>query len=153
MGQARGGPKMSVVKTFDDLPCVHRAWRHEGRCRLLHGYSRSFDVEFTADELDANGFVVDFSALDDVRELLREQFDHTVLVERDDPLFDEFVRLDEAGAARVRVMDHTGMEGAAMWVLDTVDRHMSERSGGRVRVARVVARENAKNAVTVVRGG
>ena len=53
--------KFSCSKSYEDFPCSHRQWRHEGHCRFVHGYSRSFTFWFTAKKLDLNGFVVDFS--------------------------------------------------------------------------------------------
>ena len=55
--------KFSCSKSYEDFPCSHRQWRHEGHCRFVHGYSRSFTFWFTAKKLDLNGFVVDFSSL------------------------------------------------------------------------------------------
>jgi len=52
--------KFSCSKSYEDFPCSHRQWRHEGHCRFVHGYSRSFTFWFTAKKLDLNGFVVDF---------------------------------------------------------------------------------------------
>jgi 6-pyruvoyltetrahydropterin/6-carboxytetrahydropterin synthase len=140
--------RFSVVKLFDDLPCAHRSWAHGGKCAFLHGYERSFEIEFGCSEFEAGtGFVVDFSDLKEVRALIQEQFDHTTLIARDDPERELFERLERAGAMDLRIMDHTGMEGAAQWVYRNVDRLIRERTGGRVRVIRVNARESRKNAV------
>ena len=54
----------------------------------MHGYSRSFTFWFAATELDACGFVVDFSSLRPLEKRLRDQFDHTFLVNDDDPLLE-----------------------------------------------------------------
>ena len=78
--------QFSCSKSFEDFPCSHRQWRHEGHCRFVHGYSRSFTFWFVAKELDINGFVVDFSRLKPLEKRLKEQFDHTFLVNKDDPL-------------------------------------------------------------------
>ena len=72
-------------KSFDGFPCCHRQPNHEGHCRFVHGYSRSFTCWFGASELDANGFVVDFSSLKELRKQLKHQFDHTFLANSDDP--------------------------------------------------------------------
>jgi len=53
----------TCTKTFSGYPCCHRQWRHQGHCRFVHGYSRSFSFWFRATELDDCGFVVDFSSL------------------------------------------------------------------------------------------
>ncbi|MFH8886296.1 6-pyruvoyl trahydropterin synthase family protein [Streptomyces californicus] len=140
----------AVTKLFDDLPCCHRSWAHDGKCRFLHGYERSFEIEFACAELDpVTGFVVDFSALKNVRALLNDQFDHTTLVAVNDPerpLFDE---LAARGVVDLRVMEHTGMEGAAAWVMDEAGRLVREATDGRVWIRRVEARECRKNSVVL----
>lgn len=138
----------SVTKLFDDLPCAHRSWAHSGKCSFLHGYERSFEIEFGCGEVEpATGFVIDFSDLKGVRALLQDQFDHTTLVAADDPHRESFEELGRAGVIDLRIMDHTGMEGAAEWVYEQAGRLIRERTGGRVRVLRVVARESRKNTV------
>ncbi|MGH3373725.1 MAG: 6-pyruvoyl trahydropterin synthase family protein [Actinoallomurus sp.] len=150
-GPLRGRPaRFSVVKLFDDLPCAHRSWAHGGKCAFLHGYERSFEVEFGCSDFEPKtGFVVDFGDLKDVRVLIQEQFDHTTLIAGDDPERELFERLGRAGAMDVRIMDHTGMEGAAEWVYRNADRLIRERTADRVRVIRVTARESRKNAVVL----
>ncbi len=136
-----------VTKTFSDFPCAHRSWQHAGKCRFLHGYDRSFTITFEADALDPEtGFVIDFSDLDDVRELLRQQFDHTVVVAHDDPSLPTFRKLHDAGVFDLRVMDHPGMEGATRWVMRFVGDLVRAKTSGRVAVTAVEARENEKNA-------
>ncbi len=138
-----------MTKVFDDYPCAHRSWAHDGRCRFLHGYERSFTVTFVASELEADtGFVIDFGGLKDVRALLAEQFDHTTVVAIDDPEVVRFQALHDAGILDLRLMHHPGMEGAARWVLERVGQLVCERTAGRVRVTAVEARESRKNAVT-----
>ncbi|WP_433496756.1 6-pyruvoyl trahydropterin synthase family protein [Sphaerimonospora sp. CA-214678] len=140
--------RFSVIKLFDDLPCTHRSWAHDGKCSFLHGYERRFEIEFGCGELEPKtGFVIDFSALKEVRALLQGQFDHTTLIAAGDPQRELFEELGRCGVIDLRIMDHTGMEGAAEWVHGNVDRLVRERTAGRVRVLRVVARESRKNAV------
>ncbi|MFE6774975.1 6-pyruvoyl tetrahydropterin synthase family protein [Streptomyces sp. NPDC057702] len=140
----------SVRKLFDDLPCCHRSWAHAGKCAFLHGYERSFVVEFGCARLEPDtGFVVDFGELKSVRAALQEQFDHTTLVAEDDPQRALFEQLAAQGVVDLRIMANTGMEGAAAWVLATADRIIQESTGGRVWVTAVEARESRKNAVTL----
>ena len=87
-------------KQFEGYPCCHRQWQHPGHCRFVHGYSRSFTFWFAATELDACGFVVDFSSLRPLEKRLRDQFDHTFLVNQDDPLLEQWTSLHEQGALR-----------------------------------------------------
>ncbi|MEY4801255.1 MAG: hypothetical protein RLZZ213_1702 [Cyanobacteriota bacterium] len=67
-------PAYSCSKTFSGYPCCHRQWRHQGHCRFVHGYSRSFSFWFRATELDDCGFVVDFSSLKQLEARLADQF-------------------------------------------------------------------------------
>ena len=80
---------------------------------------------------DACGFVVDFSSLRPFEERLRQQFDHTFLVNRDDPLLGEWQRLHDQGALDLRVMENVGMEATAALVWDWANALLQERDGGR----------------------
>ena len=112
----------------------------------MHGYSRSFTLWFAATELDACGFVVDFSSLRPLEQQLREQFDHTFLVNSDDPLLEDWRRLDQQGALDLRVMENVGMESTAALVWDWANALLKERDGGRSCCWAVEARENSRNA-------
>ena len=133
-------------KTFSGYPCCHRQWRHAGHCRFVHGYSRSFCFWFQAEELDDNGFVVDFSSLSELERRLRQQFDHTFLVNADDPLLEQWQSLHAQGALDLRVMDNVGMEASAALVWDWANTLLKDRDGGRSCCWKVEARENEKNA-------
>ena len=102
--------KFSCSKSYEDFPCSHRQWRHEGHCKFVHGYSRSFTFWFTAKKLDLNGFVVDFSSLKPLESRLKEQFDHTFLVNKDDPLLSYWEKLHDLDALDLRIMNNVGME-------------------------------------------
>jgi 6-pyruvoyltetrahydropterin/6-carboxytetrahydropterin synthase len=133
-------------KRFSGYPCCHRQWRHSGHCRFVHGYSRSFTVWFAAINLDQHGFVVDFSSLGDLERRLSAQFDHTFLVNADDPLLATWQSLHEQGALDLRVMANVGMESTAELVWGWANALLRERDGGRSCCWRVEARENEKNA-------
>ena len=143
--------RYSCSKLFEGYPCCHRQWRHPGHCRFVHGYSRSFTLWFAADALGACGFVVDFSSLRPFEERLRQQFDHTFLVNRDDPLLGDWQRLHDQGALDLRVMENVGMEATAALVWDWANALLQERDGGRTCCWAVEARENSRNAATFSR--
>jgi 6-pyruvoyltetrahydropterin/6-carboxytetrahydropterin synthase len=138
----------SCSKSFEGFPCSHRQWRHPGHCRFVHGYSRSFTCWFRAHRLDAHGFVVDFSSLSNLRERLRQQFDHTFLVNADDPLLSTWQDLHTQGALDLRVMANVGMEASAELVWSWANELLRERDGGRSCCQRVEARENGLNAAS-----
>ena len=133
-------------KTFSGYPCCHRQWRHSGHCRFVHGYSRSFTVWFQASALDQHGFVVDFSSLKALEAQLAAQFDHTFLVNSDDPLLTTWQQLHEQGALDLRVMANVGMEASAELVWGWANALLQERENGRACCFQVEARENATNA-------
>jgi 6-pyruvoyltetrahydropterin/6-carboxytetrahydropterin synthase len=136
-----------MTKTYRDLPCSHRAWRHQGHCRFVHGYSRAFTLHFAAIQLDDCGFVVDFSSLKPLKAWLEHMFDHTTLINADDPELATFQDLHERGIIDLRVVEHCGMEGGAELVWRKADALVREQTGGRAWCVAVEARENEKNAV------
>ncbi|EAQ69849.1 putative 6-pyruvoyl tetrahydropterin synthase [Synechococcus sp. RS9909] len=133
-------------KHFEGYPCCHRQWRHPGHCHFVHGYSRSFTFWFAASELDAYGFVVDFSSLRSLEARLRDQFDHTFLVNADDPLLTDWQRLHDQGALNLRVMRNVGMEASAELLWGWANELLQDRDGGRTCCWKVEARENRANA-------
>jgi 6-pyruvoyl-tetrahydropterin synthase len=100
---------------------------------FLHGYERTFEIEFACAETEpGTGLVVDSASLGEIRAALRHQFDHTTLIAVDDSHRDLFELLAERGVIGLRIMDNTGMEGSAAWVFDTVERIVGLATCGRV---------------------
>jgi len=96
--------------------CAFRQWRaNNSHCRFLHGYALSIKLEFTGD-LDERNWVMDFGGLRAVKLMLERTFDHTTIVAEDDPLFAEFVRLDNLGVINMVTMPHVGCERFAEWI-------------------------------------
>ncbi|WP_404822152.1 6-pyruvoyl trahydropterin synthase family protein [Mycolicibacterium doricum] len=118
----------------------------------MHGYARSVEIQFQASNLDRAGVVIDFSSMKSIKALLEMQFDHTVLVAQDDPLREEFERLASLGAANLRVMEDTSLEGSARWIHDAVTPIVEVETSGRVRISRIEVRESAKNTVLLSLG-
>ena len=138
--------RYTVKKTLTGFPCVHRSPGHDGHCRFLHGYDRSFTFWFGCDARDDNGFVVDFGDLKPLRAWLEDLFDHTTLVNEDDPALDTFRTLEAEGLIQLRLLPDTSTEGCAKYVFEHADSWVRERTGGRAWCVRVEARENTKNA-------
>lgn len=137
------------TKTFSGYPCAHRQWRHPGHCAWVHGYSRSFTFTFAARTSDECGFVVDFGNLKEVHELLRDNFDHTLILPSDDPLIKKFSEICHLGAGKLVILPYgPSMEGTARWLCEEVDAIIRAKTGGRAWVVSVEARENEKNAAS-----
>ena len=105
-----------VVKTYGHelgFSACFRQWRAESHCRLLHGYALSFKFVFGSDELDARNWVIDFGALDHLKDVLRKLFDHTLLVAEDDPLKDDLLHLADLHVAAPIILPRVGCEAFA----------------------------------------
>ncbi|MBT5890612.1 MAG: 6-carboxytetrahydropterin synthase [Chromatiales bacterium] len=134
------------TKRFVGFSCAHRQPSHDGHCQYLHGYSRSFYFIFGADEVDPRThFVMDFSGLKGVKAWLDNMFDHTCLINADDPELELFKQLDERGIIQLRVLPNVSMEATAKYVVDHVQTMLDEVTGGRVFIHACECRENDKN--------
>ncbi len=132
-------------KTFRNYPCAHRRHRHDGHCAWIHGYSRSFTFWFRCSQRTDNGFVMDFGDLKPVKAWLEDHFDHTMLIDADDPLLPDFQALDARGACKLIVFDDVGMEGTAQFVMAWAGEWVQRATDGRVWLHSVEVRENDKN--------
>ena len=143
--------KFQSTKSFYDFPCSHRRWRHDGHCKWIHGYSRSFHFWFECEAPDENLFVVDFGALDDVKDFLNEAFDHTMLIDKDDPEMKLFQQMHLSGICKLIVMPYgAGMEGTAKWVYEVVNQMVRDKTSNRAWICKVEVRENKKNSAIYI---
>ena len=146
--------KFQSTKIFDGYSTVFRQWRADGtHCRFLHGYGISFKITFEGD-LDERNWVWDFGGMKRAKNTIDGMppkvwmdymFDHTFLVAEDDPFVESFKKMDEAGAAQVRVLPATGAEQFAKFIYDKVNTFVLEETNNRVRVVSVEFKEHAKN--------
>lgn len=142
--------RFSSIKTFRNLPCSHRQWRHGGHCAYIHGYSRAYTFHFAAHDLDENHFVVDFGSLKRLGRWLDEWFDHTCLINADDPELETFRALHDKGIVDLRVLPNVSMEASARFCWQFADHLVREATGGRAWCWMVESRENDKNAGTYI---
>lgn len=143
----------SVTKVLKNYPCSHRQPYHSGHCQFLHGYERTFVLEFTANELQIKtNFVIDFGGLEmkAIKKFLDEKFDHTTLLNSNDPEMDYFLQKDNI-CFKIVILENVGMEYSSKYVLEGVNTILQfskdcvERG---VRCFRVTTRENEKNSAT-----
>ena len=82
-----------------EFDAAHRVHEHGGKCQTLHGHRYAAEITCQADEMTAEGFVIDFSI---VKELvggwIDEWIDHTTILDMHDPLAgplrDQFIALE-----------------------------------------------------------
>ncbi|MCX7800992.1 MAG: 6-carboxytetrahydropterin synthase [Fimbriimonadales bacterium] len=85
-----------VCKRFT-VESGHMLTGHPERCRFPHGHTRTVEVVLRGEALDANGMVLDFKALKKAVEPIVEAFDHSLAVQRGEPLLPELLRLCPEG--------------------------------------------------------
>ena len=88
---------------------------------------------------------MDFSRLKEVKAWLDDMFDHTCLINADDPELETFEDLDKRGIIQLRVLPNVGMEATAKYVYEHVQTMLDKSEGGRVKIDAVECRENEKN--------
>jgi 6-pyruvoyltetrahydropterin/6-carboxytetrahydropterin synthase len=128
------------------LSCTYRQHRADSHCQFLHGYALSVSIEFSASELDKNGWVIDFGGLKHLRAFLVERFDHKTLVAEDDPQLAWFDEADARGLIQLAVVKRTGLEAfAAMIGTEAMGWLSMARLDTRVRVEAVEVQEHPAN--------
>jgi 6-pyruvoyltetrahydropterin/6-carboxytetrahydropterin synthase len=109
----------NVTKTYgptEGFSCCFRQWRAtHSHCSLLHGYALGFRFTFACDELNYCHWVVDFGGLFKLKQALKNNFDHRLILAKDDPHIDKFVELDRAGVAKLLVLESVGTESFAKY--------------------------------------
>lgn len=147
------------TKFFDNFSVAIRQHKAQhSHCKLLHGYSFKFKVIFAPvnpdDEnfgLDDMNWVVDFGCFKEpplgngLKSWMNDMFDHTLLIEKDDPYLDFFESAAMEGLCKLKVMDKMGAENLAKLVYDKFNDVLSKTDGGRCKVVEVECFENEKN--------
>lgn len=151
--------KYESTKIFDNYSVALRQHKAKhSHCQLLHGYAFSFKVIFApVNPDDINGglddmnWVVDFGGFKDpprgngLKAWMDDMFDHTLLIEKDDPYLDFFQSAAMEGLCKLKVMDKMGAENLAKLVFDKFNDTLSKTDGARCKVVSVECFENDKN--------
>jgi 6-pyruvoyltetrahydropterin/6-carboxytetrahydropterin synthase len=140
--------KYKSTKTLDNYSVALRQWRAgHSHCQLLHGYALKFKLWFTSEELDEMNWIVDFGGFGHMglKDWMNDMFDHTLLIEKDDPQLESFRWLQEMKLCKLVIMDKMGCESIAELVFNKFNDTLSKQEGGRCRVTKVEVFENDKN--------
>ena len=123
--------KYLSTKTYGNdrgLSCCFRQWRStHSHCSLLHGYSIGIKLIFESETLDDRNWVMDFGGLKAFKEWSEYQFDHTLVVAKDDPhlkLFETMAMFglqDQGGVCDLRVVEGVGCEKFAELAYKTME--------------------------------
>lgn len=140
---------ITCTKMFHNFPFAHRQPEHKGHCHFIHGHNWAFKFTFAAHQLDVNQFVIDFGSLGWLKNFLNEMFDHTLVLNLDDPEL-EHIRdsIGKTDLALIRCVRNCGAEGLAEFLFRTVNEMLEGRTAGRVYITEVAVFEDDKNSAT-----
>jgi 6-pyruvoyltetrahydropterin/6-carboxytetrahydropterin synthase len=140
------------TKTFDNYSVALRQWKAQhSHCQLLHGYSFRIKIWFAAESLNDLNWVVDFGGFksaplgNGLKDWLDSMFDHTTLIEHDDPFRDIFEQLAQMGICKVHFLERMGCESLAELIFNKFNEVLSKTDAARSRVIKVEIHENERN--------
>jgi 6-pyruvoyltetrahydropterin/6-carboxytetrahydropterin synthase len=76
---------------------------------------------------------------------MNDMWDHTTLIQADDPYRDIFEQMGQMGLCKVHFLEKMGAESCAKIVYDHFNDVLSKTDAGRCRVVKVECFENDKN--------
>jgi len=103
----------STKEYVDAFPVAYRQHRADSHCNLIHGYAFSMKFFFGTNDLDVRNWAADYGGLKELKEVLQDQFDHTLLVAEDDPNIDWYEEAQRRNIAKVVILPKLGCEGLA----------------------------------------
>ena len=136
-----------VTKTYGHdrgYSCAFRQWSAESNCKYLHGYSLGFKITLQSPTLDTNNWVYDFGNFSFLENWLTQNFDHTLLVAKNDPEKEMLMLLNNK-VARVIELEKISCEYFAEMTFKYIDNHLSNID---VEVISVQVSEHGSNAGT-----
>lgn len=102
--------------------------------------------------MDENGFVVDVGDLGPIKDFLVNHFDHTLLLNQDDPMLSFLKNNLGYALAMIRVVPNNSMEGLAEFVYDAASRLLEacdpEGDERGLAIRSVTCWEDSKNRAT-----
>lgn len=139
-----------IAQTFT-IESGHILSKHPGKCRFPHGHSRTIQVVFAADRLDARDMVCDFKTVEHLLRHFCSAWDHAICLNTDDPNFHFF---EQHYGERVIAFPHADptSEVMARVIFDEVKRALAATNPGaeypitpHVRLERVRVTETGAN--------
>ena len=109
-----------ICKTIE-LESGHLLSKHPGSCQFPHGHTRSVELVFAADTLDANDMVMDFKAIKEMLGEFLQRFDHALCMNTDD---EHYATFREVYGERIIPFPHSDPTSEAMAA--TVYHHAKE---------------------------
>ena len=139
-------------KEYTDFPFAHREPNHSGYGRYIHGHSLTFRFTFVASE-DS----IDPRSLKWIKEWLNQKFDHTTVLNADDPLrvyfesnsVDKPATSGSLGVYDLRWVPDCSCPGLAAYVFTQINSRLIQKTDGRVKLASLTVTEDSTTYATV----
>lgn len=103
----------STKEYIDAFPVAYRQHKADSHCNLIHGYSFSMKFYFGTNDLDIRNWAADYGGLKELKSVLQDQFDHTLLMSEDDPHRDWYEEAQRRGICKLTILPRVGCEGLA----------------------------------------
>ena len=136
---------LTCSKIYRDVPLGHRQPNHPGHYSLIHGHNWEIKLTFAADEVDENGFIVDFGELHYIKDWIDENLDHACAFSATDPHRSKLEELEEMNLVRPLFIENASCEGLAKHLFETFDPMVRENTGGRACIVSIDLLEDSKN--------
>lgn len=127
------------------ISCAFRQHKAHSHCKFIHGYALSFKFVFETEKLDHRDWVIDFGGLKSLKAEIEKEFDHKLLVAKDDPFIEELCVLSGISVADVRVVDNIGCESFAHRGFELAREWMHKNSITHVKVVSCECAEHGAN--------
>jgi 6-pyruvoyltetrahydropterin/6-carboxytetrahydropterin synthase len=122
------------TKVWGPFSAAFRQPGADSHCRFIHGYGLKFKATFEATHLDKNNWVMDFGGLKPIKAWLDEQFDHKIVISREDPLLSDFYALARKGGCELTVVSNVGCEAFARNAGLYVQQWLNDLEGNTIKV-------------------
>ena len=136
------------TKRFTGYSVAFRQYKaNHSHCKYLHGYSLEFIATFQG-TLDQYNWVQDFGIFskNGVKETLKYLFDHTTLVDKNDPELITFQNLHNKNIIQMRIVENLSSEYFAKIVFDI----LSEHNTLNMKCVKVQCIENNNNSASYI---
>tara|TARA_B100000242_G_scaffold121911_1_gene85674 strand:- start:1520 stop:1951 length:432 start_codon:yes stop_codon:yes gene_type:complete len=124
--------------------CAFRQWSANSHCKNIHGYSLGFKIVLESPTLDINNWVYDFGNFTFLDKWLTENFDHTLLIAKDDPEFDLLMSLNDR-TAKIIVLEKVSCESFAEMTYKFIEKELANKN---IKVVSVDVSEHGSNAAS-----
>jgi len=143
--------KFTSTKEYcDAFPVAYRQWKADSHCNAIHGYAFSMKFYFGTNDLDARNWSMDYGGLRELKQLLEDQFDHSLLVAEDDPHLEWYKEAQSRGIAKLTILPKLGCESLADMLYKFVNSvyipdYLGKWESERIWCYRVEVRETRSN--------